>query len=735
MADLFSAWAKVARRLPASAYAPGRQQQQLEQIIKALRLALVRLDGLPPRPDGRSSSRRAVQLAARLAELSAAGLPLDADAIAAGVLLEAAAEGCVDADCIREQLGPQTSGCAGGEGGEGGGVAGLVHDLLLVHSAPQRVPLYDDTAASAIREWCIASSDIRASAVEVVARWDALQHMARLPLYEQQHLALEALQVYAPLGHALGLGAVSARIEDLCFKVLLPGAYLTTRHWMHSVVDPAESALFAAQQQLLAALELDPVFSSLARGCVVRARTKSLLSLMKKVVRLGQQGRGRRREEVFDLLGMRAIVQPRTDMDPSQAEAAAVQACYVVAEVAGRLWGTHPDRVKDYIAHPKPNGYRSIHLTVDISSVQHSLRSTPTPQPAAAAVEGEGRGGGEGQAGVGEGSTAPSMELQVRTEAMDQRAEAGDAAHTAYKGGLDARQARQLQHWTAQLQRHLASPPSPSPDLTCLDLPRSGSIAGPLAPLRARLDVREELGARAMLHELAGLHKTGLHEACGQAGGRALARARQIHKQKQCRRQLLHASAGCVASQADSCFSGLFEVQEEPSARARLVAQPQFGNESPNYQLSAAAGLEAAAQPSAVALTQPDSTADNGNLQQSPAISGPAAQELYQLLHPLAPTHSHPHSTHQPADPLAASPASNQAPAAELCILHSPAEAKLVEGPGPVISNLRLQHGPVDARKQQPGCFSRTPAAAILFPGTALDGATDTHDAGLITPL
>ncbi|GFH33330.1 hypothetical protein HaLaN_32685, partial [Haematococcus lacustris] len=60
---------------------------------------------------------------------------------------------------------------------------------------------------------------------------------------------------------------------------------------------------------------------------------------------------------------------------------------------------------------------------------------------------------------------------------------------------------------------------------------------------------------------------------------------------------------------------GLLEVQEEPSARARLVAQPLFGNESPNYQPSAVAGLEAAAQPSAVALTQPDSTADNDNLQ------------------------------------------------------------------------------------------------------------------------
>ena len=55
--------------------------------------------------------------------------------------------------------------------------------------------------------------------LEVVCRWDDLQHMASLPASEQQIMALEALQLFAPLGHALGLGAVSSRIEDLCFKV------------------------------------------------------------------------------------------------------------------------------------------------------------------------------------------------------------------------------------------------------------------------------------------------------------------------------------------------------------------------------------------------------------------------------------------------------------------------------------------------------------------------------------
>jgi len=397
----------------------------------------------------------------------------------------------LDHNTILSKLGPE--------------VASLVHDCLRVRTAPQRVELYDDTASSAIREWCIAFNDIRANVVEVVARWDELRASTALPVYERQALALEALQVYAPLGHALGLGAVSAAMEDLCFQALFPDSYAHTSEWLHAVVDPAEDALYGAQQQLLAALEQHPTFNTLAAGCVLRARTKSLFSMMKKVLRLGELGKGgRRREEVYDLLGMRAVVAPRTDLPPDEAEALAVQACYVVHEVAQQLWRAVPERTKDYIAAPKSNGYRCIHLTLCMASVMAS-QSTGQPQgtPAgsstqqqqapvsAAGSTGSKQGlsgrqsplasaamscdespdhdpptssassstssmdsGGEGGAGA-----APYMELQIRTQAMDERAESGDASHAHYKGGLDARQARQLQAWTRELQHRLAVKP------------------------------------------------------------------------------------------------------------------------------------------------------------------------------------------------------------------------------------------------------------------------------------
>lgn len=61
--------------------------------------------------------------------------------------------------------------------------------------------------------------DVRATVIEVVSRWVNLQHLDQLPVYEKQLVALEALQIYAPLGHAVGVGPISAQMEDESFKV------------------------------------------------------------------------------------------------------------------------------------------------------------------------------------------------------------------------------------------------------------------------------------------------------------------------------------------------------------------------------------------------------------------------------------------------------------------------------------------------------------------------------------
>lgn len=406
---------------------------------------------------------------------------------------------------------------------------------------------------SALRDWVLAAYDVRACVLEVAARWVGSAHWGALPLYEQQLVALEALQVYAPLAHALGLASVASEMEDAAFRVVFPSSYASTGAWMRSLSDAAHAALHGAAAQLAAALERDDAFRQLAAGCEVRARgrrstlaagqadllparppgycctrtrlapqacqlsrcrlpplpppqlrvrTKSTLSVFRKLLRLDNLAAGGRSpDQLWDLLGLRAIVVPRPDLAPPVAEAAAEEACYRVRDVAHTLWVPVAGRAKDYIAAPKPNGYRSLHSTLwlcgdgddergaaagvcDVSGAPSvdttweeeagvglgardsggssastgSSRAGPsTPASSSSSSGSDGSSGGSGgnlgsssRLGVGGAPSAAAagagscvlctLELQVRTSAMHAAAEAGDAAHAGYKGGLDTRQ-------------------------------------------------------------------------------------------------------------------------------------------------------------------------------------------------------------------------------------------------------------------------------------------------------
>jgi len=399
-------------RLPADAGA-GFGAQTILAALKLLMSAVGSGDAGEGAP-GIDAVEHALSVAQLLADLCASGLPLDADVIAAGILAGAYCSQRIDPAQVAERLGPA--------------VTQLLHDVHRVHTAPQRVDLSDDHAASGLRELCLSFYDVRAIVVETAVRLELMRRAGSLPLYQQQLEALECLQVYAPLGHAIGVGKLSAGLEDMCFRILFPKSYEETARWLQTRSGVAETLLDSCREQLQRALASNAEFSSLAGDILLRGRTKSLFSTMKKLLRLEEPSKGgRKRGEVYDYCGVRAIVLPREDGARSEAaaETDAVRACYVVQEVAHSLWDEVPGRSKDYIRQPKPNGYQSLHSTVMV--------------PAA------------------DGRMQP-LELQVRTNRMDRAAEEGAAAHAAYKGGLHTSQARKLKRWTEKLLAARAMP-------------------------------------------------------------------------------------------------------------------------------------------------------------------------------------------------------------------------------------------------------------------------------------
>ncbi|CAG9462056.1 unnamed protein product [Pedinophyceae sp. YPF-701] len=423
--DFMQAWDLLASRL-----APGSGPAAApDLLLSALKLLLACYPGaapfLPanvaadvPRPPHTPAQlappavASALELSVALADLASFGMGTDSETVAAGLVLEAVSNGDISLESVERELGPI--------------VGSIVHDALVVRRAPQRVDLYDDDASAAIRELCLSFYDTRATVVELVSRLCRLSRLSALATPESaarlQVDALEAMQIYAPMGYALGLPKLSSRLEDIAFQIVFPSAFEETTSWLRSDRIAREDALERARRELQKALNRNPLVKQLAAKCEITARSKSLVSVMRKVLSVGDMSRGGKdMRDVHDLLGMRVVVTPLPNLDEREADEMAIQACYAVRDVAAGLWPIVTGRDKDYIACPKPNGYRSLHMTsrvpagrtLDIESLSAGADAQPDRD-----------------------DDRVNVEVQIRTAAMHAAAESGSASHGRYKGGL-----------------------------------------------------------------------------------------------------------------------------------------------------------------------------------------------------------------------------------------------------------------------------------------------------------
>ena len=216
------------------------------------------------------------------------------------------------------------------------------------------------------------AKDIRVIIIKLADRLHNMRSLNFLSTERQQRMARETLEVYAPLAHRLGISQVKCELEDLCLKYLEPDfyEYLTT-----NIEEKLKNNTEFIDQVIL---EVNQILKDSKVSGEVFGRRKHLYSIYRKM-----KEQSKTLDQIYDLVAIRILVNT-------------VDECYETFGKIHHIWKPVPGRIKDYIATPKPNMYRSLHTTV---------------------VTNFGK----------------VFEIQIRTYEMNHAAEYGIAAHWKYK--------------------------------------------------------------------------------------------------------------------------------------------------------------------------------------------------------------------------------------------------------------------------------------------------------------
>ena len=244
-----------------------------------------------------------------------------------------------------------------------------------------KVKYGDSTQAETVRKMIVAmSKDIRVLIIKLADRLHNARTWGFVPNESAVRKATETLEIYAPLAHRLGIQTIKWELEDLSFAVLYPKLYAEIESLVKQRTPQREEFV----QQIIDTIN-DDLKSARIRGKVA-GRPKQYYSIYQKMV-----VRGREFDEIYDLVGIRVLVN-------------SVRDCYAVLGSIHARWTPLPGRFKDYIATPKFNLYQSLHTTVL-------------------------------------GPSGRAVEIQIRTTEMHQRAEFGVAAHWKYKEQVNGKSA------------------------------------------------------------------------------------------------------------------------------------------------------------------------------------------------------------------------------------------------------------------------------------------------------
>ena len=236
----------------------------------------------------------------------------------------------------------------------------------------------EEGQAESFRKMLLAMSrDVRVILVKLADRLHNMRTMGAMAANKRSRIARETLDIYAPIAHRLGLNQTYRELQELSFAYIFP--------WRHAALEKAVQRARGYRRDIVSRVQEDvsKAFASNKMKVEVSGREKTVYSIYRKM-REKHAGFAK----VNDIFGFRIVVPTLSD-------------CYLALGVLHQLYKPVPGRFKDYIAIPKPNGYKSLHTTL-VSPL------------------------------------GTSVEFQIRTDEMHAVAEAGIAAHWLYKvGGKD----------------------------------------------------------------------------------------------------------------------------------------------------------------------------------------------------------------------------------------------------------------------------------------------------------
>ena len=248
------------------------------------------------------------------------------------------------------------------------------------------------------------SDDIRVILIKICDRLHNMRTLASQPANKQYKIAGETLYIYAPLANRLGLNKIKTELEDLSFRYEHPDAYASIEKKLAST---------QAQRDTLFDEFTAPIRKELDKmgfEYELKARVKSPYSIWCKM-----QNKHVTFEEIYDILAVRIIYKPKSKEEE-------INNCFQIYVAISQIYKSHPDRLRDWVNHPKANGYQALHVTL---------------------MSAKGRW----------------IEVQIRSEHMNELAEQGFAAHWKYKdGGEITEDEGELNEWLSTIKEILDDP-------------------------------------------------------------------------------------------------------------------------------------------------------------------------------------------------------------------------------------------------------------------------------------